>query len=76
MNINKIEIHQEQVSVFMKQEEIEELIINHISEQSGLKVDKSTVKNIFFRQEDCGSAGFRTSARIELTNNLNQTAQP
>lgn len=70
MIYKKLFIHQEKVSVLIPQEELIELIVSHVSAKSGLKVDKATVKNIFFQHNDCGTAGFKTSVRVELTNEI------
>lgn len=70
MSYKKLFIHQEKVSVLISQEELTELIVAHVSAKSGINVGKSTVKNIFFQRKDCGTAGFKTSARVELTNEI------
>lgn len=70
MSIKKIQIHQEKVITTLSQEQLEEIVIKYVSEQSGLKVDKSTGKIIIFTKEDCGTAGFKTRVRVELTNNI------
>lgn len=70
MSYKKLFIHQEKVSVLISQEELTELIVAHVSAKSGINVDKSTVKNIFFQHNDYGTAGFKTSARVELTNEI------
>lgn len=70
MFMRKCQIHQEKVTATLSQEQLEEIVIKYVSEQSGLKVDKSTDKNILFIKEDCGTSGFKTKVRIELTNNI------
>lgn len=70
MKINKIQIHQEKISMTMKQEEIEELILTYVTQQANFRIDKDTIKNIIFTREDCGASGFKTRVRIELSNNI------
>jgi len=70
ISYKKLFIHQEKVSVLISQEELTELLVAYVSSKSGLKVVKTTVKNIFFQHNDCGTAGFKTSARVELTNEI------
>lgn len=70
MAIRVYNVNEERIEAYLEQDELEQIIIEHIISKTGFNVDRETIRKIYFDKKDCGVSGFRVSAEIKLTNNL------
>lgn len=69
MTIKIYKVQEDKVSAYFEQEELEKIVIDYIVNKTGFDLNKETDIDIYFERNDRG-LGFKTSARVELTNDL------
>ena len=70
MKINKVQIHQEKVLIYIFEEELTEIILKHVCEKSNFRLCPGTLKKVYFNKKDRGVDGFKTEVSIELINEI------
>lgn len=71
MEMNDKTVNERRVFATFSQSEIEELLVNAVAAQSGIKVDRNTTIKILIDREDKGiSKGFESYAEVSLVNEV------
>lgn len=71
MSIKIYKVQEDKVSAYFEQEELEKIVIDYIVSKTGFDLNKETDIDIYFERNERGlGSGFKTSARVKLTNDL------